>query len=286
MVAIGRAAAMAAFILICVLPSFAARCETDPRAVDHLASEVLKPMRGAARLAVQPLAMGRSGLPAELADRLDSLILSAMRRQAPSNITVITRADLAAACAEAVEFANRRVQDLLADARADVLITGDATARSDGLELSLRAVSIGKGKVGRVLSAPKPVLLDLADLDLATLRFQQAIWRTADAIALAASTKGGGKALDVVAAAGGGAFKEHVRDLARNRMQDLLQRQYREVAVPLNAPAPEREVLHLDLEALDQGDAVAVTLKLAGAGIAETEPHAWKWTLFPRTSFP
>lgn len=259
--------------------------DLDASAVDRLARQILTGIKPPARLAIRPLGKGRSGLPVEIADRLDGEVLAAVRRAAPRGVVLVARSDLAAAWGEAIEFADRNVQDLLREARADILIIGEATALRSGLELSYRAVSLKDGMTGRVVSAPRPIMAESPDLDLDDLRFHQTLWRTADELALAAASMvapgDAGKVVDVVAGGGGGAFADHVRNLARGRMQDLLGRRLTTVAAPLNAPPPGRTVLHLSLEILDQGDAVSITYKLNGPGVAESRVARLETALIP-----
>lgn len=264
-----------ALLILCSVPIVGiGASERAPRddALDDLAAKLTASFKSSVRVAVQPVGMGSSGLPADLAARLDTMILSAMRRRAPRRVTLMSRGDLEAAWAEAIEFSDRKVQDLLREARADVLITADVVALPAALEVSLRATSLREGKVGRLLSAPRPAHLTIPDLDLDALRFKQALWRAADALAASAvarlDVQADGKLLDVAAADGGGEFVRHARELALIRLRALLSRLSRRASVPLNATAPPREVLYLDLEALDQGDAVSITLKLTGSGVA------------------
>ena len=268
----------------------AAAAELDVAVIDRLAGQILKGIRAPSRLAVRPLAKGRGGLPAGIADQLDGEVLAALRRRAPRGVTLVTRADLAAAWEEAIEFADRNVQELLREARADVLVTGEVRALRSGLELAYRGISLKDGRVGRVVSAPRPIVLDVPGLDLIDLIFRQTIWRAAEDLALAAASRvearGAGDTMDVVEAGGGGGFTEHVRGLARARMQALLGRRSAMATVPLNAAPAGRPVLHLSLEILDQGDAASITLKLTGAGVSESRLARLNMDLIPRHFLP
>jgi hypothetical protein len=264
--------------------------DIDTDALDGVVKVLLRSIKGPVRLAVQPLDKGRSGLPIAIADRLDVEILAAIRRRIPRGVILVTRTDLTAAWAEAIEFEDRTVQDLLKEARADILVIGDARALPSKLELSFRAVSLKKGRVGRVISAPRPLELEIPELDLGDLRLHQTLWRAADELALAAASKldapGAVGATDIVAGGGGGAFEAYVRGLVRARMQKVLGRRNTEVAVPLGAASPNRSGLHLSLEIFDQGDAVSITMKLTGAGVAESRVARLDMGLVPVQFLP
>jgi hypothetical protein len=273
-----------------LITSGVAADDLDTEKLDPLARQVLKGVRGPARVALRLLSDGRSGLPAEIADRLDAEMLAAIRRRAPSGVTLVARADLAAAWREAIEFSDRSVQDLLREARADVLVTGEARALQSGLEVSYRAISLKDGSVGRLLAAPRPILLQVPGLNLDDLIFRQTLWRVADELVLAAASKedanGAAQAVDVVASGAGGAFAQHVRKLALARIQDRLGRRAATAEVPVNAAPSRRTALHLSLEIWDQGDVVSVTLKLNGAGISESRVARLAMGLIPTHFLP
>ena len=257
---------------------------------ERLAAGILKNVRAPAKVAVSPFAKGPAGLPPRIASHFDRQMLAALQRRAKPGVALVLREGLVVAWDEAVEFHGRTIEELLAEARADVLVSGDAVAGASGLEISYRAISLARGMVGTVLAAPRPEVIHLADEDLQALRFQQSLWRPADALALAALRAMKPdlevRVIDVVAAGGGGAFAEHLQGLLVGRLRDRLNRRSVQAEMPIGAAPVDPAVLHLALEIWDHEDAVSITMSVRGAGVAASREARLETALIPSHFLP
>lgn len=260
-------------------------------AFDHLAKDLLRGIKTPARVALVPLSETMAGLPREVAKDLDHGLLAALRGKAGRGVRLILRDGLAAAWEEAIEFQGRTVPELVSEAKADILVIGDATATTDGLRLAYRAVSLSKGKVGRVLAAPAAITVPRPDEDLAALRFLQSLWKSADALAAAMARKiggGDGRPIEVNRPPPAGDFQRYLGEILTARLQRELRRLTRASAVPVGAEATAGDpiVLHLALDIWDHGDAVSVAMTLMGPGAPERRDLRLEPSLIPSHFLP
>ena len=190
---------------------------------ERLVAAILAGIVPPARVAIEPVTAGATGLPDAVAGRIALAIDTAFLAVARRGVSLIARETLAAAWREAAEFRGASVAQLVADAGADVLLSADVLPAEGGVELSLAAVSVRPGRVGRMLARSGPAFVAEPGIARQPVGLQQAAARIAGHLAAAAVPALAGRGVApgeaaVLAAAAAHPFASYLAEAIRERL--------------------------------------------------------------------
>lgn len=151
-------------ILLLLLPGGAAAAAEaiDQKALTavarQVADEVMRGIRNVAdrrapplRLAIRPFRPDEIDLPEYVASSMNDAVEAAIVEAGSGTVTLITRENLREVWAEASEFRNAELNDLVRNAGADVLMTGRLDPAGNGVQLSYKAIDVRPGRTGQTL---------------------------------------------------------------------------------------------------------------------------------------
>ncbi len=169
-----RRAVFAGVLALCACLSVEAWAQQLDRAVfKGMAGELLRTVKSGQRIAVLPFSREDSAVSQRTADLIADYLTDALLKEGTGllggqNYTIVARAELAKVFAEAQEFHKStrghmkdKVDDILAQAKADVIVTGSMTVAPGGVQLSYKAIQV---LTGHILGTATPTVVPL-DLD-------------------------------------------------------------------------------------------------------------------------
>lgn len=128
-------------VALILLASLALTCrclaaEQPSDAYAAIATELFQSLKKNETVAIQPLTEEQTKIPAAILQSIGVGLTAALQRGSDFEIKLIARDRLQAIWKEAREFSNKKFEDMVAEAGADVLLIGEVRPTSDGVEIS------------------------------------------------------------------------------------------------------------------------------------------------------
>jgi hypothetical protein len=215
------------FAMFCLVAPPAIAADTPPEVYSAIASELFESMPKNETVAMQPLSEEETKIPASMLRSIEVGLTSALQRASGFEIELIARDRLQAIWKEAREFQNKKFEDMVAEAGANVLLIGEIRPTSDGVEISYRAFRIKGAGTGTVVASSKPRVLAMdweKELGVQPTEMSNAMKEMADALKRLAAS--GGLVAEPKAPAD---FYHNARILAQRGESDLAMRSYEEL---------------------------------------------------------
>ena len=131
--------------------------------IGDVARQLIEPITGSHKIAIQPLDHSKAGIPASAASSFIERLTNAIQNSlSGSNLSLVERSKLAQIMQEQEEFkSTEEFSKLLANAGADILVVSSATRLGGGkIEFSARAIGAAGAQAGEGLSASKSITVD------------------------------------------------------------------------------------------------------------------------------
>ena len=150
-----RSSIVAASIYIAAsISALAAENPADGYAI--IATELYQSLPKNATVAIQPLSEEETKIPASILRSVEVGLTSALQRGSDFEVKLIARDRLQTIWKEAREFSNKKFEDMVAEAGAEVLLIGEVRPNADGVEISYRAFRVKGSGTGNVIASSKP----------------------------------------------------------------------------------------------------------------------------------
>jgi hypothetical protein len=142
---------------ICIVASMSALAAESPEAsYAAMASELFQSLPKNSTVAIQPLSEEETKIPASILRSIEVGLTSALQRGSDFEVKLIARDRLQTIWKEAREFSNKKFEDMVAEAGAEMLLIGEVRPNADGVEISYRAFRVKGAGTGNVIASSKP----------------------------------------------------------------------------------------------------------------------------------
>ena len=142
---------------MCIVASLSAYAAENPEAFYvAMATELFQSLPKNSTVAIQPLSEDETKIPSSILRSIEVGLTSALQRGSDFEVKLIARDRLQTIWKEAREFSNKKFEDMVAEAGAEVLLIGEVRPNADGIEISYRAFRVKGSGTGNVIASSKP----------------------------------------------------------------------------------------------------------------------------------
>jgi len=133
--------------------------ESPEASYGAMATDLFQSLPKNSTVAIQPLSEEETKIPATILRSIEVGLTSALQRGSDFEVKLIARDRLQTIWKEAREFSNKKFEDMVAEAGAEVLLIGEVRPNSDGIEISYRAFRVKGAGTGNVIASSKPRIM-------------------------------------------------------------------------------------------------------------------------------